>query len=500
MRAAIHTLFSGYLLVSAVASAEPALTIYNQDFAVVRDAVPLEIKPGVNQVRFTGTTAFLEPASVILRDPANKHEFRVLEQNYLADPVSQESLLALNEGKTIEFEITTQEGGQTRRELLPGKVVRSGSPQPIIEMAGKLRFGLPGQPIFPALADDTILKPTLLWLIEAERTAKFDAELSYVTGGMRWDADYNLVLPPQGNKLDLVGWVTMQNQSGKSFEHARIKLMAGDVSKIQDFGGFRRQRFGMGGGGGGAPPVTEKSFDEYHLYTLERPTTLLAQETKQVEFVRAAGVQSAALYVYDGVKLEPNQWVPEGAHFEAEYGAQGNKKVAAMREFTNSAANHLGLPLPKGKVRFYRRDTDGQMEFTGENIIDHTPRDEIIRVFTGYAFDLIGERKQTDFKVNLPGPSAGAIDVVTGLPVAAVPHTNTVSSPWIDESFEITVRNHKQEKVEIRIVEHLYRWTNWQLTKKPDPWRKTDAHTIELPVQLKPDEQRTLSYTVHYSW
>jgi len=500
MRAAIATLFSGYLFASGVASAEPALTIYNQDFAVVRDTVPLDIKTGVNQVRFAGTTAYVEPASVILRDPSSKQEFRVLEQNYRADPVSQELLLALNEGKTIEFEVTTQEAGQARRELVPGKIVRSGPPQPIIEVGGKLRFGLPGQPVFPALADDTILKPTLLWLIETERPAKFDAELSYVTGGLRWDADYNLVLPPQGNRLDLVGWVTMQNQSGKSFENARIKLMAGDVSKIQDVGGFRRQRNGGGGGGAGAPPVTEKTFDEYHLYTLERPTTLLNQETKQVEFVRAAGVQSAALYLYDGVKLEPSQWVPEGPRFEAEYGVQGNKKVAAMREFTNSAANHLGLPLPKGKVRFYRRNTDGQLEFTGENIIDHTPRDEIVRVFTGYAFDLVGERKQAEFKVNLPGPWPGAIDPATGLPVVSNPTTNIVSSPWVDESFEITLRNHKQERVEVRVVEHLYRGTNWQLTKKPDSWRKTDAHTIELKVQLKPDEQRTLSYTVHYSW
>ena len=499
MRNIIPTLFAVPIFAGLVANADPALTIYNQDFAVVRDEISLDLKPGANQVRFTAATTFLEPASVILRDPANKHEFRVLEQNFRADPVSQESLLALNEGKTIEFEIITQEDGATRRELLPGKILRGGPPQPIIEMTGKLRFGLPGQPIFPALADDSILKPTLHWVIEAEQAMSFDAELSYVTGGLRWDADYNLVLPPQGNNLDLVGWITVQNQSGKSFEHARIKLMAGDVNKIQDIGGFRRQRFGAGGGGGGgAPPVTEKTFDEYHLYTLERPTTLRSQETKQVEFVRADSVRSAALYVYDGVKLEPHQWVPESVHLEPEYGAQSTKKVAAIREFTNSLANHLGLPLPRGKVRFYRRDPDGQMEFIGENIIDHTSRNETVRVFTGFAFDLVGERKQTDFKMNVSSP-VPAVDPATGLPVYHSSRKAT-SGPWMEESFEITLRNHKQERAEIRVVEHLYRGANWQFTKKPDSWQKTDAHTIELPVQLQPDEQRTLSYAVRYSW
>ena len=157
------------------------------------------------------------------------------------------------------------------------------------------------------------------------------------------------------------------------------------------------------GGGGAAPPVTEKTFDEYHLYTLERSTTLLDREKKQVEFVQAAGIKSTALYIYDGAATDPDQsWVWQSAHYEPEYGTQSSKKVWVMREFINSAANHLGLPLPKGRVRFYRRNTDGQMEFTGENIIKHTPRDEVIRLYTGNAFDLVGERKQTNFKVNIP--------------------------------------------------------------------------------------------------
>jgi hypothetical protein len=507
------SLFLTFWLACAATAAETALTIYNQNFAVVREAIPLDLKAGVNQVRFAGATTYLEPSSVILRDPAGKRRLQILEQNFRGDPVSQELLLDLNEGKTIEFERVTTEGGQVKRELIPGKIIRSGylgygsgAFQPIIEVNGKLLFSLPGQPIFPALADNTILKPTLLWQIETDEAAKFDAELSYVTGEMRWEADYNLVLPERGDTLDVVGWITMDNESGKSFEQARIKLMAGDVNKIQPSERYRRLSFanrGGGGGGGGAPPVTEKSFDEYHLYTLERPTTLLDREKKQVEFVRGAGVKSVPIYIYDGASATPEDvWNYDTVHAEPEYGTKCNKNIWVMREFTNSAANHLGLPLPKGRVRVYRRNSDGQMEFTGENVIKHTPRDEVIRLVMGNAFDLMGERKRTAYKDKMnPNTGLVAIDPSTGLPVPAkVPPNDEDPGPWIDESFEIKLRNHKKESVEIRAVEHLYRWMNWRITAKSDDYLKTDSKTMEFRVRLKPDEEKIVTYKVRYWW
>jgi len=509
-------LIFGCLVVQTALAAEPSLTIYNQNFAVVRDTVLLDLKAGSNQVRFSGATAFLEPSSVMLRDPSNKHTLQILEQNFRGDPVSQEMLLDLNEGNVIDFERPKTEGGQTRQELVRGKIIRSGyydtrfpgdmnyggtALQPLIEVDGKLRFSLPGLPIFPALGNNTILKPTLMWVIETKEPARFEAELSYVTLEMRWSADYNLVLPERGDTLDLVGWVTMENDSGKSFEHARVKLMAGDVNKIRT---SRISRFAGGFGGGGGlptPPVTEKTFDEYHLYTVEHPTTLLDHEKKQVEFVRAAGVKSTAHYIYDGAAADPDQtwltqsWQPQQVHTEPEYGLQGNKKVWVIRELANSADNHLGLPLPKGRVRLYRRGNDGQLEFTGENTIKHTPRDEVIRVFTGNAFDLVGERKHTEFKASLP--TYATVDPNTGLPV---PAAGSSGPPSMDESFEITLRNHKREPVEIRVVEHLYRWVNWKLQENPDKALKTDAQTIEFLVQLQPDQERKLTYAVHYWW
>ena len=465
------------------ATAEPALTIYNQNFAVVRDAVPLDLKSGINEVRFAGATAQLEPDSVILRDPAGKRALQILEQNYRNDPISQELLLSLNEGKTIDFVNERMKDNTTVREIISGKIIRSGyvpggnSEQPVIEVAGKLQFTLPGQPIFPSLGDDTVLKPTLNWLLRADKPGKLDAEVSYVTEGFSWESDYNLVAPEKGDTVDLIGWITMNNQSGKSFENAKIKLMAGDVNRVDSSRKVGVTNLGMRRMAMAASMdeavVSEKSFDEFHLYTLARATTLRDRETKQVEFVRAESVKAPSIYVYDGA--EAGYRFYGGRNNDPAYGTQSNKKVWVMREFVNAETNRLGVALPKGKLRFYRRGDDGQLEFTGENEIDHTPRNETIRVRTGNSFDLVGERKPTDFKTDR-------------------------SDKWMTETFEIKLRNRKKEAVEIRVVEHLYRWSNWNITAKSDEFKKTDAQTIEFRVPVQPDEEKTITYTVHYSW
>ena len=226
-----------------------------------------------------------------------------------------------------------------------------------------------------------------------------------------------------------------------------------------------------------APAVTERSFDEYHLYTLERPSTLYDRETKQVEFVRASGVPSQRLYVYDGLNIDQNYrgYSLENIREMENFGIQSNPKVWTMVEFKNSKENHLGMPLPKGRVRFYRRDTDGQLEFTGENLIDHTPSDETIRLYTGNVFDAVGERKRTSYHIDRNA------------------HT-------LDESFEIKLRNHKKEPMEIRVVEHLYRWTNWDIEKNSDPFNKLDSKTVEFRVKVPPDGEKVVAYTAHYSW
>lgn len=489
-------------LTAAAPGGDQALTIYNQNFAVIREVVPVNLKAGNNTLSFSGVTAHVEPASVILRDPTGRHLIQVLEQNYRNDPISQERLLNLFEGKSIEFLMSVRNPDGTERSV-PGRIVRSGyvphyqamnqygaqyttnqmsmarggGGQPIVEVGGKLRFSLPGQPIFPALSDDTILKPTLNWILYSAQPARFDAELSYVSGGMSWSADYNLVAPENSDTLHLVGWVTLDNQSGKQFDHARIKLMAGDVNKVRP---PAPARIGVGGTIGGiveSSQVEEKTFEDYHLYVLPHSTTLHDRETKQVEFLRAAGIQSRRLYVYDGMRTDRNYNAYIDLRQIQQYGTQSNPNVWVMREFANSDANHLGVPLPRGRLRFYRRDQGGQVEFTGENQIDHTAKDETVRVYTGNAFDITGERRQTRFRSQMmPG------------------------NGFVDEAFEIKLRNHKKEAATIRVVEHLYRWSNWTIMQESASHRQVDSRTIEYEMTLPPNEERTLTYTVHYTW
>ena len=492
-------LFIGAVLVALqiYVCAETSLTIYNQNFGVVRDVVPLDLQQGVNQVRFADATAHLEPDSVILRDPKTGVKFNILEQNYRADPISPGLLLDLNEGKEIEFFVS--EPNKPDR-VVKGKVVRSGYVpnqenallpyvsrssnggrivQPVIEVEGRLQFSLPGEPRFPALADDAILKPTLAWRIHADKAAKIDAELSYVTGSVSWEADYNVVSPEKGDLVEFTGWITVDNQTGKSFKDARLQFIAGDVAKLRN--AARDDPYAAGGAvafdAAIAPPrVTEKAFDEFHLYSLPLPTTLHDRETKQVEFVRAAGAKAQRLYIYDGARVDVSRYgSSSSARNDIDYGTLSNSKVWVMREIKNSKDNRLGLPLPKGKVRFYREDDDGRLQFTGEDVIDHITSGETFRLYTGNAFDLVGERKRSTFEFD---------------------HNNGVIT---DETFEIKVRNRKKDDtVEIRVVEHLFRWANWEIRDNSAEFKKTDAETIEFGVTLKPGEERVINYTAHY--
>jgi hypothetical protein len=460
------------LLLLAAASvsfaADPALTIYNGGYAVVRETLPIDLKSGLNQVSFAGATAQVEADSVILRDIAGKAEFQILEQSYRNDPVTQAMLLSLFEGKTLEF--NRREVNKPDRVVV-GKVVRSGFVpggnfvEPIIEVDGKLQFSLPGEPVFPSLGTDNVLKPTLNWKLNSASSGKIDAEVAYLSRGFSWEASYNLVAEEKGDSLDIVGWVTMNNHSGMIFNDAKVKLMAGDVNRLEERGGHP-----FGGAGKGRAMmamaadavVTEKSFDEFHLYTLGNPVTLRDKETKQVEFVRATGVKAERIYIFEG----------EGSYRR---GVPSSGKVQVYREFKNSEANKLGIALPKGKVRFYSQDGDRQLEFVGENQIDHTPKNETIRVLTGNSFDLVGERR-------------------------LVSQTENSAERIATQTIEVKVRNRKKEPAEIRVVEHANRGGNWTLTSQSQPHAKKDATTFEFRVPLQPDEEKTVTYTIRYTW
>lgn len=492
-----------------------ALTIYNQDFAVARTQVDLDLHPGLNEVTTSQVTNQLEPDSVVLRDPAlrdpsAKRSFHIVEQNYDAAVVTQDWLLQKYEGKTIDFQVGGWAADSGKIVTLPniqGKIVRAPRQggqyvqnqfqenQPLIEVNGKLQFQLPGTPLFPAATDGLLLKPTLRWQIDSERAQKLSAELAYITGGLSWEATYNVVAPIASDvpsktaapsaacqeNADIVGWVTIHNLSGTDFPQARIKLMAGDVAKITplNIGGpimrmglAKAQSVSVNG------QVTQKAFDDFHLYDLNRTVSLRDGEIKQVQFIEASGVTLARSYTYDGAAENLQPIANFGGNFiqQQNYGLNSdNTKVQILEEFKNTQANRLGIPLPAGRIRLYRRDADGQVEFVGESTINHTPTEDTVKINTGSAFDVKGSRRQTDYYIDQ-------------------------NRRTLEETFEIKLTNQKPEPINVNVLEHLYRGDNWEIQHKSGDYTKLDSHTIQFPVQVPGKGEATLTYAVRYTW
>lgn len=481
-----------------------ALTIYNDDFAVARTGIELDLHAGMNEIRTNEVTTKVEPDSVVLRDASGKRSFRIAEQNYDAGVVDQAWMLRKFEGKTITFRAGTFPVSATDQERHPeykeiqGKIIRaprasnpyapySPNNEPLIEVDGQLQFQLPGLPLFPATTDGLLLKPELRWEIESASAQKFSAELAYITSGLGWDATYNVVAPRGGEatneeKADLSGWVTIRNESGTEFPAARIKLMAGDVAKIRPQTGTNAagramvmaQSVNVNG------EVTQKAFDDFHLYDLNRTVSLKDGETKQVQFIDAAGMNLERTYVYDGgqpiTQQMQNNFNFGGVNQQPGFGLNAdNGKVQIVEQIKNTQANHLGIPLPAGRIRLYRQDGDGQMEFVGESMINHTPVDDTVKIITGSAFDVKGTRRQTDFHIN-----QNAHD--------------------LDESFAIMVTNQKPEAVKVRVVEHMNRGENWEIQEKSGEYTKIDSHTLEFPLDVPAKGEAKLTYSVRYTW
>ena len=491
---------------NAQQSAPSQLTIYNGNFAVVRTTVPLDLHPGSNEVLTTNVTTQLEPDSVVLRDPAGKIAIHIAEQNYDAGVVNQQWLLQKYEGKTIDFQspgyfqITNDHGEahSTPPAVVKGRIVRAGSPsintngqfqpqvEPLIEVNGELRFGLPGTPLFPAETDGLLLKPTLRWTVDSSAAARLPAELDYITGGLNWQATYNVVVPEgasgsaaAGNeRAELIGWVTVDNHTGTDFPSANLQLMAGDVAKLAPSISARAYATnGMMGGmvGDAANAVTQKSFDDFHLYDLHRTVALRNNESKQVQFLDVPGITVTRGYQVDGNEAPVRPLYNGYFNTDRSYGLGGERKVAIREEIRNTDANHLGMPLPAGRLRLYRQEADGRMQFVGESTVQHTPANQALNVTSGNSFDLTAKQRQTDFLVD---------------------SNNHV----INESFEVTLANAKSQPVVIHVIEHMNRSQNWSVVAKSTEFEKRDSSTIDFPITVPASGNATLSYTVHYTW
>jgi len=489
-----------YVVAQEPTTAPTRLTIYNQDFAVARTTVPLDLHAGTNEVLTTNVTGQLEPDSVVLRDPSGRNMVHVAEQNYDAAVVDQQWMMEKYEGKTIDFQIqgpqvvesATGEPRVIPARTVEGRIIRAGGQaangypynQPLIEVGGKMQFSMPGVPVFPAATDGLLLKPTLRWQIDADKAARFSAELDYITHGMNWQATYNVVVPETADTTgpelaEIIGWVTIENKTGTDFPEATIQLMAGDVAKIQELSSpVVRRAMAMSQNVaimGGAGQVTQKAFDDFHLYDLHRTVSLRNEETKQVQFLEASNVTVRRTYQFEGDGPVAQAFYPGYHNDQIGSSNSGNTRVSIFEEIKNSESNHLGMPLPAGRLRLYRRDTGGQMQFVGENMIMHTPAEQTVKVISGSAFDLTAARRQTDFKVD---------------------NMKRV----MDESFEIKLSNQKAQPVTIHAVEHMGRCENWEITAKSSEFTKRDSSTIDFPVTVPAKGEAILTYTVHYSW
>ncbi|MEQ1789235.1 MAG: DUF4139 domain-containing protein, partial [Rickettsiales bacterium] len=339
--------------------------------------------------------------------------------------------------------------------------------------------------IFPSLSEGLITKPTLVWNIFTGKIGKHKSEVSYQTQGITWWADYNIIYnegkDANNGTVDFGSWVSIINQTGATFNDAKLKLMAGDVQQVSNGGGMGTQglmkaKMEMMDAIAEAPSFAEKTFFEYHLYTLDTPVTLPDNSTKQLELIPAvASVPVEKLMIFNGQQSQ--YWNYGGIYTDQGYGVEtGNKKVDVFLKLVNKKENGLGVPLPSGRIRVNQRDAaDGSLEFIGESIIDHTARNEELMIKLGSAFDVVGERKQLNYVLD-------------------------TNNRYADEEIEIKIRNQKSQAVKLKIVENMYRATGWKILSSSDEYKKDNAHQVNFMVNIAPEQEKTITYKVHYTW
>jgi hypothetical protein len=437
---------------------EVTITVYNQNFGLVREVRDVTLVRGAVNLEFRDVAAQIQPETVHIK-ALRGGGLRVLEQNYQYDLLNPQKLLEKYVGRTVRVYRYNSKTG--RDDVLEAEVL-SVNGGPILKIGDEITFNYPGRFAFPEIPDNLIAKPTLVWLLDSRETRQ-QLEVSYLTNSLNWKADYVFVINEDDTLGDLTGWVTLTNQSGATYENARLKLVAGDVQRLT--GGMRRrmEMDALRSAQVAESQFVEESFFEYHLYTLQRPTTLRQNEQKQVTLLEGEGVGIDKRLIFYGQQY----W------YRGSYGQiQSNQKVGVYLDFLNSEDNNLGVPLPRGVVRVYKADSQGAQQFIGEDQIDHTPRDERVRIKMGEAFDVVGDRRQMEYRV--------------------------ISSCVSESAWEITLRNHKDDAAEVQIVEPV--GGDWEVLSSSHEWNKIDAFTFSYTVTVPARGETTVEYRVRVKW
>jgi hypothetical protein len=448
-----------------------SVTIYNQGTALIVDRRTMELQAGTNVVDFTDVAATIDPTSVSFNSLTDPEGTVVLEQNFVFDLVNSSALLNRYLDETIE--VTLDDGTVITGQLLSGRngeiILRDAAQQVIVVGMDSVR-----NLEFPNLPDGLITRPTLRWVIQSAQGGPQQVEITYLAGGINWTADYTILLARDNTSLDLNGWITLTNTSGTPYTNAQVKLVAGDVNRIAA-GNVRAEEFYAADGIAAAPAeeqVQQREFFEYQLYEIQRAVTIADNETKQVEFVSGSDIPATTFYVYSSSYPYYNYGY---AITDQYYGQTGITEVQNYLSFTTAEDGGLGADLPAGRVRVYQEDVDGAALLIGENRIDHTPEGEAVEMYLGNAFDLVGERIQTSYTL--------------------------VSDRVLQESYQLRLRNRKDDQaVEIRVPEHLFRWSNWQILNANQPYTQLNFNTIEFRVTVPPQGEVVIEYTIQYSW
>jgi hypothetical protein len=433
-----------------------SITIYNQNFGLVREVRTVDLARGQSPLEFRDVAGQIEPYTVIIRAPG-AGRFRVLEQNYQYDLLNPEQLLNKYVGRRVKVYRWNAASG--RDEAFDAEVLSAQGP--VLRIGGEITYGFPGRLSFPEIPENLIARPTLMWLLDSDGGSR-RLEVSYLTRGMNWRADYVMVVNDADTQGDLTGWVTLDNQSGAGYRNAQLKLVAGDVQRVVEEMRLARTR-GVMAEAASDRLMTEEGLFEYHLYTLDRPTSVLHNEQKQVTMLEGAGIGLKKRLILPG---QPHYYRSQTGEIAS------NQKVSVFIEFANSEANRLGMPLPKGIVRVYKADRSGAQQFIGEDRIDHTPRDEMLRIKMGEAFDVVADRRQMTWRV--------------------------LGSCQSESTWEIDLRNHKDAAEEVDVLEPV--GGDWTVEESSHQWERIDARTFRFRVSVPARGATQVTYRVRVRW
>ena len=436
-----------------------SVTIYNSNVGLVKDTRIIDFKPGVHELKFMDVAGKIDPTTVHIKSLINDSSLNVLEQNYEYDLLSPQKLLEKFVGQKVQLATINPE---TKKEEIVEATLLSTQGGNIFQIGDKIHIGHHGRVLLSKIPENLIPQPTLVWMLENRLSRPQKLEASYLTSGTNWKADYVAVLNKLDTMTDLTGWVTIDNRSGATYQNALLKLVAGDIHRVQ---GEMRMDYArpMAAAKEASQQFKEESFFEYHLYTLDRRTTIKDNQTKQMTLLDANQIPLKKLFIFAGY--------PQ--YYYSQVDQRSNKqKVGVFLELENTKKNNLGIPLPKGTIRVYKEDKDGSLQFIGEDRIDHTPKDEKFKIKIGEAFDVVGERIQTDYK--------------------------HLGYNLYEVAFEVSLRNHKKEDIKVLVEEPIP--GDWEMLSNTHPYEKLQAHLIRFDVPVAKDKEVKVKYRIRFRY